>query len=88
MMQIPMRTFWLMNSCIERIQAQQDKRFARVSLSAGMNASNDSVKELFTSLDTETGTVVKTVFDPIKSAVRDEAGFNDLKEMAGQKITT
>ena len=87
-MQIPMRTFWLMNSCIERIQAQEDKRFARVSLGAGMNASGDSVKELFTSLDAETGTVVKTAFDPINNAVRDEQGFNDLKEMASQKVNT
>lgn len=80
-----MKTFWLMNSNIDRIEARNDMR--RLTLGVVAQATPETVQQVRQSLIIEAGTIVRLdeEVDPMK-ARRDEAGFADLKRMAGQTI--
>jgi hypothetical protein len=81
-MQMPIRTFWLMNSNIERVSAQKDMRSIAVAV---CSMGGEAVQEVHRRLVIETGTIAKLKLDPIRDAVRDEQGIAVLKEMAKQK---
>lgn len=87
-MRLPLKTFWLMNRNIDRIEAKRDMRAMSVALIAQSNAehANTFRQELIV----EAGTIVKLEGEGAKpnplEAKRDESGFADLKRMAGQKI--
>jgi hypothetical protein len=74
---MPIRQFWLMNDCIERIRAEEDLRSFTVAnrAQAGKQA-NDYLQHMQKS-------VGKTfVLEVENQPERDEAGINDLKRMA------
>ena len=76
-MNLPIRTFWMLNSNVPRILAEMDMR----SLQVAMNAqSAEGSREFLDHLKIELGDVMKV--DPIQSAVRDEEGFQKLKALA------
>ena len=77
---MPVRTFWFMNSNIDRIQAQKDMRSLTVAVCG--QGGGEAAQEFRQRLVIEAGTVVKLKFDPIREAVRDEEGFSALREMA------
>lgn len=78
-MNVPIRTFWLMNSNIDRIEAQKDMRTLSVAVhSQGSDAAQQHQRQLIVEL----GSVVKLDTHPVRTAVRDEEGFAALKEMA------
>lgn len=84
-MSLPIKTFWLMSSSVDRIMAQKDIRALTVAvLSQGGDAAKDHRERLVL----EVGTVVKQDSDPgrqaMREAVRDEEGFAELKAMANQ----
>lgn len=85
-MSLPIKTFWLMSSSVDRIMAQKDIRALTVAvLSQGGDAAAKDHRER---LVLEVGTVVKQDSDPgrqaMREAVRDEEGFAELKAMANQ----
>lgn len=82
-MALQMRMFWLMNECIDRIKAQNDKRSLHIAALSAMDGKR--VMEIAQVLDAETGQVIKTKFDPIRTAVRDTAGIAQLKALAGHQ---
>lgn len=53
---MPIRRFWLMSSMVDRIQAQEDIRAARISRFA--NADQDSAQSTMNDLRQEVGTVI------------------------------
>lgn len=75
---MPIKTFWLMNRNIERIQAQKDMRSLTVAV---CGQGGEAAQEFRQRLVVETGTTVKLKFDPVRDATRDEEGFSALKEM-------
>lgn len=77
---LPLRTFWLMNTNIDRIQAQADLRSLSVANMA--QAQEDSAREFRQRLVVETGTIVKLEADSPLHATRDEAGFAELKALS------
>lgn len=74
---LPFKLFWLMSNNISRLRAERDIRGLMV---ANCSQAQDATVELRSSLMTELGTIMKV--DPIKSAVRDVEGLNELKAMA------
>lgn len=78
-MNLPIRTFWLMNSNIDRILAQQDMRSLSVAVCGQGGA--EAAQEYRKRLVIEVGTIVKLEENPILEAVRDEEGFEALKTM-------
>lgn len=77
---MPLRTFWLMNKNIDRIQAQNDMRSLVRSVTS--QSGQEQIENYRKTLIAETGTIVKleegvTVIE----AERDEAGFAELKSM-------
>jgi len=76
-MRLPIRSFWLLSDSINRISASEDMRSFRVE--AMSQGTTEAIREFQESLVVEMGEVVKV--DPIISAVRDQAGFNELKAM-------
>ena len=80
---MPIRAFWLMNSNIERVQAQKDMRSLTVAVCG--HVGGDAATKHREKLVIELGEVVKLKSDPIREAVRDEAGFQALREMAQQQ---
>lgn len=77
----PIKTFWLLNGNIDRISAQGDiRRLTVAACSQGGEAATAHRERLVL----EIGTVVKLEVDPIRDAVRDEAGFAELRNMANQ----
>ena len=86
---MPLKTFWLMNRNIDRIQAKKDMRSLSVSI-ASQAMAGDS-KQFREALVIEAGTIVKLegesddVANPLE-VKRDEAGFAELRMMAKQKI--
>lgn len=79
-MAIPVRTFWFMNSNIDRIQAQKDMRSLTVAVCG--QGGGEAAQTFRDRLVIEAGTVVKLKFDPIREAVRDEEGFSALRDIA------
>lgn len=79
-MQMPVRAFWLMNSNIDRVQAQKDMRSLTVAVCG--QGGGEAAQEFRQRLVIEAGTAVKLKFDPIREAVRDEEGFSALRDMA------
>lgn len=77
---MPVRTFWFMNSNIDRIQAQKDMRSLTVAVCG--QGGGEAAQTFRERLVIEAGTVVKLKFDPIREAVRDEEGFSALRNMA------
>lgn len=79
-MDLRLRLFWHLSECIDRIKAQNDKRTLHIAALSAMDGKR--VTEIAQVLDAETGQVIKTKFDPVRTAVRDEAGFAQLKALA------
>lgn len=77
---MPVRTFWFMNSNIDRVQAQKDMRSLTVAVCG--QGGGEAAQTFRERLVIEAGTVVKLKFDPIREAVRDEEGFSALRNMA------
>jgi len=80
MLALPLKTFWLLNENIDRIQAQKDARsldLARISQAVG-----DAPQQFRQQLVIEAGTIVKVAEESPLAARRDEAGFAELKRMA------
>jgi len=87
-MRLPLRTFWLMNRNIDRIEAKNDMRAMSVAMVAQSNA--ETANTFRRGLSIEAGVIVKMegegdINNPLE-AKRDDTGFADLKRMAGQKI--
>ncbi|MFK3740969.1 hypothetical protein [Massilia sp. TN1-12] len=85
-MRLPLKTFWLMSSNIDRIEAKKDMRAITVAQMA--QATPDGVQKFRDALVIEAGEIVKLdgAQDDPRTAKRDEAGFADLKRMAGEGI--
>ena len=92
MMQLPLRVFWFMNQCVDRIEAQKDVRSVAVSRASQCSASD--AKEFRDQLVIEAGTIVKLetlsqeklIAKAALEEKRDDEGFAELRMMAGQKI--
>lgn len=81
LMELPIKTFWLMNDSIDRISAKSDMRSLTIAACSQSGESATSHRER---LVLEVGTMVKLDDDPIKNAVRDQGGFDELRKMATQ----
>lgn len=83
--QLPLKTFWAMHRNIDRIEAKGDTR--RLNVAIFSQATPEQVTAFRQSLVLESGTIVR-MDDEVNPmlARRDEAGFAELKRMAGQKI--
>ena len=77
LMDIPIKTFWLMSGNIRRIRAGDDLRNL---MTATASQSADGVKEYRERLIVDIGEVMKE--PSVADAERDEAGFAELKSMA------
>lgn len=85
-MRLPIRTFWLMSGNIDRIEARKDMRAITVAQFA--QATPEGVQQFRDALVIEAGDIVKldgASEDP-REAKRDDAGFAELKRMAGESI--
>jgi len=82
---LPLKTFWAMDRNIDRIEARSDQR--RLSVAMMSQATVEGITTFRQSLVLEAGTIVRMddEVNPMQ-AQRDEAGFAELKRMAGQKI--
>ncbi|MPQ56305.1 hypothetical protein [Duganella sp. FT27W] len=83
---LPLKTFWMMHRNIDRIEAKRDMRAMSVAMVA--QSTPDTARAFREELVIEAGTIIK-LGGPTESpldAKRDEAGFAELKMMAGQKI--
>lgn len=73
-----------MSGNIDRIRAQTDMRALTLS---NVSQSAEAAHKYRERLEIETGTLVKVApVSAITNAVRDEAGFAQLKEMARQRV--
>ena len=80
-MRLPIRTFWLLNSNIERISAQGDLR----QLSLVLNSQAQRQEDLNRFRDTLVLELDEPwKFDPL-DAQRDEKGFEKLRAMANRR---
>jgi len=81
-MALPLKTFWFMSNNIDRLTARSDIR------AFGAQAAAQSTQEYAMSyqrrLNDEAGTVMKLKTESPLDAKRDEAGFAELRSMAGQ----
>lgn len=76
---IPIKTFWMLSQNIERILAQRDMRALTVAVSGqGTEAAQAHRQNLIL----EVGTIAKLNVDPMRDAQRDEVGFQQLRDMA------
>lgn len=81
-MKMPIKTFWMMSSNIDRIMAQSDMRSLTVSVCA--QAGQEAVESYRKHLIIEVGSIVKLESEaasPIIDEVRDQEGFNELRGM-------
>jgi hypothetical protein len=83
-MALPMKVFWFMNSCINRIRADDDMRSLSIA-SAAAAQSIEAQKATRERLVIEMGEVVKN--SGAISDERDEVGFNALRMMQYQRPT-
>lgn len=72
-----LKTFWMMSGNIDRIMAQKDMRSLTVAV---CGQGGEAAAEFRQRLVLETGTIVKVQM----VHARDEAGFQELKELAAQ----
>lgn len=81
---LPIKTFWLMNENIDRIQAQKDMRALSVAVAAA--SPGQAAQDLRQRLIVEAGTIVKVSGEPegrpYVHEERDEVGFAELKELS------
>lgn len=80
-MALPIRAFWFMSDCIDRIQAQEDQRLFRATSHA--THGGDQTQEYLEKLDKQVGEIY--VFDKtltILAATPDENAFDDLRALA------
>lgn len=77
-MNLPIVTFWMLSSNIERIAAQKDLRSLSVAV---CSMGGEVVKQTQDRLIVELGNVAQLENNPMK-ALRDEAGFEELRSMA------
>lgn len=83
-MDLPVRTFWFMSDCIDRIQSQEDQRQLRVVNNA---QGGEQAQEYVEYLTKSVGKVY--VIDEVALAMnaeRDDDGFNTLKAMSLETI--
>ncbi|WP_374335533.1 hypothetical protein [Methyloversatilis sp.] len=78
-MSLPIQTFWLMNSNVNRLMAEKDLR--AISVNAAVN-SKDGFMEFRKMLTEEMGSMFETKGNDPMNAKRDEVGFAELKAMA------
>lgn len=69
---LPIRTFWLLETNISRLRAEEDLRHIRLLVSQHQS---ESLNELTSSLAADMGATV------IAAPKRDEGGFSRLKDM-------
>lgn len=69
---LPIRTFWFMNSCVNRIQAEQGLR--QLEISAGTRSA-EGYEAVRSNLVSQMGTLMK------EAPQLDRSGLNDLKSM-------
>src|SRR3569832_262579 len=83
-MTLPIKTFWLMNENIDRIQAQKDMRSLSISVAA--TAMGEAAQQLRQRLIVDASSIVKVSGEslgrPYIQDERDEAGFAELKELS------
>jgi len=82
LLEVPIKTFWMLSQNIERILAQKDMRALTVAVSGQGSEAAQSHRQ---NLIKEVGTIAKLVVDPMRDAMRDEVGFAQLREMARRK---
>ena len=76
---LPIRTFWLMSSCINRIQAEFDIRHLSVAASAQSGEGfSDYRKQLVLEIGMHANPDTPANYD----TTRDQEGFSELKMMA------
>lgn len=75
-MDLPIKTFWAIDRQINRVRAEADLRAMRVSSSS---MGGEGAQTLQETLLGEMGEPIR--LDPIKSAIRDKAGVEDLRRM-------
>ena len=73
---LPIKTFWAIDRQINRVRAEADLRGMRV---ASTSMGGEGVQALQEMLLGEMGEPIR--LDPIKSAVRDTCGVEDLRRM-------
>ena len=80
-MNMPIKTFWLLNSCIDRIHAQDDMRSLTVS---SASQSSEGSQEFRSQLLLELGTVVSVdqELEVSKDGQSNLAGFAELKALS------
>lgn len=71
-LELPIRTFWFMNSCINRVQAEEGLRHLEVS--AGVQSA-EGYEAVRSSLVNQMGTLMK------EAPQLDRSGLNELKNM-------
>lgn len=76
--ELPLNVFWLLNTSIQRIRAEENLR--AVTVASATTGTAENYREVRESLMTELGEVMKV--DPIETAERDEQGFQELKAIA------
>lgn len=84
LMHLPVRTFWFMSDCVDRIQSQHDQRQIKAVNSA---QGGEEAQRYFEALSKSVGRVF--VIDEVAVAMnaeRDEEGFNELRSMAKAMI--
>lgn len=69
---MPVRRFWLMNSSIDRIEAERAMRRLDIAYSA---QSDDGYKDYRKQLTAQVGKAI------VEAAIRDEEGFASLKDL-------
>ena len=75
---MPIKTFWMMSESVRRVQAETDLRTMTISAVA---QSSEGFTEHRERLVLELGEVV-TEKSEVPNAVRDQTGFDELKNMA------
>lgn len=80
-MAMPIRAFWFVSGCVERLQAGHDRRALVVANHA---AGQESAQELMERLAEQSPEPVKLTVEAVieASSQRDEAGVSRLKAMA------
>lgn len=81
-MALPLSTFWLLHANIDRIKAHDDLR--AVSMALVGQSTPDAVHEYRQRLVVEAGQIVTMATGSPLDVQRDEAGFQELRAMAGQ----
>ena len=76
---MPLKTFWLMNENVKRLQAESDLREMAIS---AVSQNPEGFSQHQERLVLELGEVVIVERPEVMNAVRDQAGFEELRLMA------